>query len=104
MRELENVIESAVVISEQSTIGPDDLPLPDRPPVLHSGRPPATGKPPSSHNASPRRSDVPLTLEEVERRHILDVMKLADSNQTLAAKLLGIGRNTLARKLKKYEV
>jgi DNA-binding protein Fis len=30
-------------------------------------------------------------------------MKRAGNNQTLAAKMLGIGRNTLARKLKKYE-
>jgi len=42
------------------------------------------------------------SLAEVERRHILRVLNKVDGNRTLAAKLLGIGRNTLARKLKKY--
>ncbi|MEQ9320695.1 MAG: helix-turn-helix domain-containing protein, partial [Polyangiaceae bacterium] len=43
-----------------------------------------------------------LPLAEVEKRHILRVLDRVGGNQTVAAKLLGIGRNTLARKLKRY--
>jgi DNA-binding NtrC family response regulator len=42
----------------------------------------------------------PPTLEEVERHHILTVLASAGGNQTVAARLLGIERKTLARKLK----
>jgi Response regulator containing CheY-like receiver, AAA-type ATPase, and DNA-binding domains len=42
----------------------------------------------------------PPTLEEVERHHILSVLASAGGNQTVAARLLGIERKTLARKLR----
>jgi Nif-specific regulatory protein len=45
---------------------------------------------------------VGLTLAEVERRHILRTLEVAEGNRTRAAALLGIGRNTLARKLRQY--
>jgi Nif-specific regulatory protein len=89
VRELENCIESAVVITDGNVIGPDDLPLPER---ALFGRPPSSREP----------QEEVLELEAVERQHILSVMRRAGDNQTLAARLLGIGRNTLARKLKKY--
>ena len=42
-------------------------------------------------------------LEDVERRHILNVLRLSKHNQAKAARALGIGRNTLWRKLKQYK-
>jgi Nif-specific regulatory protein len=88
VRELENCMESAVVVMEGTEIGPDDLPLPDRTP--------------SAPTPSMPESDRVLSLDEVERRHIVAVLGRAGGNQSTAAKMLGIGRNTLARKLKKY--
>ena len=44
---------------------------------------------------------VPLTLEEVEEVHILDTLRRCRNNQARAARELGIGRNTLWRKLKR---
>ena len=92
VRELENCIESAIVIMDGSEIGPDVLPLPDRPHLLTR----------ASESAPESEGDRVLTLEQVERRHIERVLDRLGSNQTAAAKMLGIGRNTLARKLKKY--
>jgi Nif-specific regulatory protein len=92
VRELENCIESAVVIMDGQVIGPGDLPLPDRP--LPVGRP--------SEQAPESDGERILPLAEIEKRHILRVLDHVGGNQTVAAKLLGIGRNTLARKLKRY--
>jgi DNA-binding NtrC family response regulator len=41
------------------------------------------------------------TLDEVETRHILSVLRQCNNNQGKAARVLGIGRNTLWRKLKR---
>jgi len=40
----------------------------------------------------------------VEREHILATLRECHGNQAKAADLLGIGRNTLWRKLKEYDV
>ncbi|MGC4113612.1 MAG: helix-turn-helix domain-containing protein [Myxococcales bacterium] len=43
------------------------------------------------------------TLEAVEREHILSALEKVGGNRSEAARLLGIGRNTLARKLRGYQ-
>ena len=84
VRELEHCIESAVVLSTDATISETQLALPGF----------ATRKAASGHYP-------PGTpLAEVERDHILRTVEFCDGNRTEAAKLLGIGRNTLTRKLK----
>jgi len=45
----------------------------------------------------------PQSLEEVEARHIRETLRRCKNNQARAARVLGIGRNTLWRKLKKYD-
>lgn len=45
----------------------------------------------------------PVTIQEVEARHIEAVLRYCKNNRVRAAKLLGIGRNTLWRKLKQRE-
>ncbi len=92
VRELENCIESAVVVMDGDHIEHHDLPLPSRPPPSSRGQQELVD--------STRK---PLTLAEVERRHILRVLEQSEGNRTLAAQRLGIGRNTLTRKLKKYD-
>lgn len=44
-----------------------------------------------------------LTLEEMERRYILEILKSADEDKTAAAEILGIDLSTLYRKLKRYD-
>jgi two-component system response regulator HydG len=41
-------------------------------------------------------------MEEVERRHILRVLKAVGGNKTTAAEILGFDRRTLYRKLERY--
>jgi tRNA A-37 threonylcarbamoyl transferase component Bud32 len=87
VRELENAIERAVLLAEgQPTIEPTDLP-----PEVRGITPKRTTK-----MATP--SEV-LTLEEVERRHILATLERLGGNRKETAAALGIGENTLWRKL-----
>jgi two-component system response regulator HydG len=44
-----------------------------------------------------------LNLDELERRYIERVLKAVQGNKTQAAKLLGVDRRTLYRKLERYE-
>ena len=48
--------------------------------------------------------DMPLTLAEVERQHILAVLAQCDGNKTQAAGLLGVSRKTLERKCAEWGV
>ena len=45
----------------------------------------------------------PKTLEEVEAEHISDVLEMTGGNKAEAARLLGIDRRTLYRKIAEYE-
>ncbi|MEM7678024.1 MAG: sigma-54-dependent Fis family transcriptional regulator [Myxococcota bacterium] len=114
VRELENCIESAVVVTEGDTLEPADLALTERPPrltALHDGAPgesfagASEATPPASSPVSWPSSEIdgPIeTLAEVERRHILAVLERVGGHRSQAAQRLGIGRNTLTRKLKQY--
>jgi transcriptional regulator with PAS, ATPase and Fis domain len=44
-----------------------------------------------------------MSLDEIERRHIAEVMLRSENDKVLAAKTLGIDLSTLYRKLKRYE-
>jgi Nif-specific regulatory protein len=89
IRELENCIESAVVLCDGDTIDAEDLPL-----VTRAARSGASGG-----GYGPRLGDPDVSLAEIERAHIRAVLDACASNQSEAARRLGIGRNTLARKL-----
>ena len=45
-----------------------------------------------------------LSLEEIERRHILKTLEHTDWNKSQAAAILKIERSTLDRKIKAYEL
>jgi DNA-binding NtrC family response regulator len=86
IRELMNAVEHAVALSTER-IRPEHLP--DK---LRSARV-ATNDP----------EGAVVTLEELERAHILTVLAHTGGNKTRAAELLGIDLSTLYRKLRKYE-
>ncbi len=97
VRELENCIESAVVVMEGAQIQALDLPLPEQPlGLVSSTETRATATP------AGQEPEHILPLEEIEKAHILRALKAAQGNRSQAAKLLGIGRNTMTRKLKSY--
>ncbi len=97
VRELENCIESAVVIMEGREVQPQDLPLPDRVLASTEAAIPAARAPLAAELPTDAASIRPL--EEMERDYVRAAVERVGGNRTLAARLLGIGRNTLARKL-----
>ena len=89
VRELENIIERAVVISRNSVISVDDLPF-DEDRIY----PEDAGK---KGEGLLRGS-----IEEMERKLILEAMEKSGDHQTKAAEILGISERMLRYKLKKY--
>ncbi|HEX8071830.1 MAG TPA: sigma-54 dependent transcriptional regulator [Pyrinomonadaceae bacterium] len=93
IRELENAIVRAAALCDQ-IVRPDDLP--ER--VRHGARAQA----PAIVNAS--ADEPPLTLAELERRHVVNVLTYTGGNKQAAARLLGIDRTTLQRIIKRYQL
>jgi DNA-binding NtrC family response regulator len=90
VRELENCIERAVALASGDEITSEDLP--ER---VRRG----------SGSQVLIRADAPdelVSLEEMERRYILRVMRAVEGNKKLAAQILGLDRSTLYRKLERY--
>jgi two-component system response regulator HydG len=91
VRELENCIERAVALARSDQVETEDLPE-----KVRTCEPSARG---GSSGALPAVA----SLFELERRHTLKAIELLSGNMTRAAKLLGIDRTTLYRRLKRYE-
>ncbi|MDQ3333604.1 MAG: sigma-54 dependent transcriptional regulator [Myxococcota bacterium] len=89
VRELGNCLERAVALARFEEIQVEDLPE-----KIRSSR----------HRLSLSGTELPelLTLEEIERRHVLRVLEACDGNRTDAAKMLGLDRKTLYRKLLRW--
>jgi DNA-binding NtrC family response regulator len=87
VRELRNAVERSVLLSGGGDLTPE---------ILGTLGPstPETGADPESTPASEL-----ATLAELERRHVLRVLRATAGNRTRAAEILGIARSTLARKL-----
>ena len=83
VRELENAIERAVVVGKARQILPEDLPIVCRPTV-----------------AAARA----VTLEDVEKEHIRQILNDQQWNVARSARALGIDRSTLYSKIKRYSI
>ncbi|HKG15748.1 MAG TPA: sigma-54 dependent transcriptional regulator [Pyrinomonadaceae bacterium] len=89
VRELQNAIERAFTLSGER------LDLDSLPPRVRD----AAGHAPAVRDPDGLRP----TLEEVERRHILDTLASVNHDKARAANILGIDLSTLYRKLKRYD-
>jgi len=79
IRELENVMERAVILCESDVLTEKDLAIPEKKETKKAGQ-----------------------LNDVERQTIINALEETGGNQTKASRLLGIDRKTLYLKLKKY--
>jgi transcriptional regulator with GAF, ATPase, and Fis domain len=95
IRELQNAIERALIVSDGGLITADQLGLAR--PRLPSGEASLPGVPTPSGVAT---QDAAATLQELERRAIADALAKAKGNKTAAAAALGLTRMRLYTKLK----
>ncbi len=87
VRELENAIERAVVLGDTDELTADDFAF------LEPGR-----------SMAMTMTSLDDTLEEVERRHITRVLAFCAGNRTQAAERLGIHRETLYNKIRRFKL
>lgn len=128
VRELKNVIERAVVLGNDRCIDIDDLALPrpvfaspqsaaevgsERLPVgakRTAGDRAESAALPTGHSTDPRQGSAErrrtsaMSLVDMERAHVIEILRLTEGNKSRAAVILGIERSTLDRKLKRYEI
>ena len=92
VRELENVIERAVSLTHGPLILPEDLPEEIR-----------RAEPPSAIPVLQHEKE-PITLDELEKRYLIKVLKDTGNNKVRAAKILGIDRRTLYRMAERFGI
>lgn len=90
VRELENVIERATLLEAQNEITAESLP----PSVMNL----------SLKHGGGEDSDEVVTLEQVGRSHVLDILKTTGGNKAKASEILGINRSTLWRMMKRLDI
>jgi len=89
IRELENVMERMVVMSETDSLSLDQVPPEIRGVV-------------STTEASTLKEKIETLSQVTEKQMIIDALNKTHQNRTQAAKLLGISRRTLQNKIKEY--
>jgi len=95
VRELENVIERAVTLSSSPVISAEEFRT-----ILTLGH--AVSRPAARPGSAPSAPEG--SIQAAERETIIRALREAEGNQTRAAEALGMGRNTLWRKMKKYGI
>ena len=92
VRELENIIERAMILERGTSLSPASLFIDCRSPLIEV---PAADPP-------EQREDLPI--REAEKQHILKILEKCNGRKLLAAEMLGINKTTLWRKMKKYGI
>lgn len=120
VRELENIVEHAMVLSENGTIRLEDLPEELTQQPIHPIKD-LLPAPKAQNHLSDNQTDSEQTnseikaigysnpdeiipLDELEKRHILHALDVCKGNKTEVAERLGISRATLWRKLKDHKI
>ncbi|HEY9187625.1 MAG TPA: sigma-54 dependent transcriptional regulator [Ignavibacteria bacterium] len=93
IRELEHVVESALIFSKSDIIHPSDIPIKKEQPIK-----------PILSNILYSYNKTDLSLEEMEKIHITEILKKFNWNQTQAAKALKISPKTLYTKIRRYNI
>ena len=93
IRELENIIERAMIIETTDTLRPESLLIPRQ---KRSGR--ETTDTPGSSTAGAG------DIREMEKKHIIEVLAACNGKKIEAARRLGINKTTLWRKMKRYGI
>ncbi len=109
VRELENAVERAVTLNASGRLLPEDFTQFTPTPFLQTSAESArlltvVPAPALLNNRESWQCAVPLTLDEVERQHIVATVRYTEGNKLRAAELLGIGRYSLYRKAERLGI
>ncbi|MDD5328860.1 MAG: sigma-54 dependent transcriptional regulator [Sulfuricella sp.] len=85
IRELENVIQRALILAQDDTLGPDCLLLPA-----------------AARQAKIAARDTAVDMKSLEKNHILEMLSSVGGSRRLAAEKLGMSERTLRYKLQQY--
>jgi two-component system response regulator HydG len=99
IRELENVVERAAILSDGKEIQAHDLP-----PLTAIAEPAAERQTGDPDDTRPLKERVAATVRVVERQAILDALRLEEGSPTRAARRLGISRASFYNKLKELDI
>ncbi|MDR2211826.1 MAG: sigma-54 dependent transcriptional regulator [Spirochaetaceae bacterium] len=104
VRELENILERALIFCETEAIEPYNIEIHSPAHRDTAVRPPAPpeGQPGVQVPVQPEDREQPVLLEEIEKNAILAALERSGGNRTKAAEELGITRKTILNKLKSY--
>ncbi|HOJ65258.1 MAG TPA: sigma-54 dependent transcriptional regulator [Spirochaetota bacterium] len=89
IRELRNVIESAVVLCKNGVIDVDDLP----PHIVNE-----------EESLNILKIELPTTMKNIEKKAIISTLRITNGNKSKAAELLDLNRKTLHTKIAEYEI
>lgn len=95
VRELENCIERAVIFTKGPVIRRDSL---------FVGLPAINAPLSDRYDPNGASSCEPRSIKEMEKAHIIRVLRATNSNRTQAAEILEISRRTLQNKIKEYGI
>ena len=99
IRELKNTIERAIILCEGNVIGPTHITLQQR-----SNVPALVASETRQTAGTIRVPTEGMSLESVERELLTITLQIAGNNQSYAARILGISRPTIIRKIRKYNL
>ncbi|WP_289053993.1 sigma-54-dependent transcriptional regulator [Carboxylicivirga marina] len=102
VRELRNVAERAVILESGEVLKKDCLPMEIRQEELASE--PENGVGLSEYSVLVDLNKGPISLDDLEKEVLQKALLMTNSNQTKASELLGISRDTLRYKKKKYKI
>jgi DNA-binding NtrC family response regulator len=103
VRELKNVIERACILADGALLSERELTGAFGPDRIEGAQ--ASWQPGAAARARPAgHTGAPAPLDAIERQHILDVLRQVNGNRMAAAKLLGISRRALYRRLDRHRL
>jgi DNA-binding NtrC family response regulator len=103
VRQLENLIERAAIMSASGEIAPEDVEH-CREAGMPAGKTFASAGPAAAANSNGSGSAKSLTLKEAERQQIIRALQESAGNRSLAARKLGIERKSLYKKARRLGI
>jgi len=97
IRELENVVERAVILSKSNVLRSSDF-------SMQYSIPPQQQEQLTQVAPSSTITTAPTSLKDIEYKNMIEALHKTSGNVSKTAKMLGISRDTLYRKMKKYGI